>query len=116
MLGVPLWAYVVGASAAYLARVEARRRGLLDALERERRAEQTFRRRHGYRRLQPTSVIDRDAFVELWLLRTGVVDEETMRKLDAEFDALRAAGQPTLGMLTSRLMELQLEELGSSSE
>lgn len=114
LVGVPLWAYVVGASASYLAQRERQRQNLLDALNREQRAESSFiRHAHDHHQLdvRPDTILSRSMFLELFLLRNGLVSEDVLWTVDEEFEQLRKSGTLTLQRLTMRLQQLQKEEL-----
>lgn len=117
LVGVPLWAFVIGSAASYIAQRASRHHALLEALRRERSAEATFARRHAHLNLAVDSLIDRQTFLELWLLRNGLVTEETMRAVDAEYGRMTADGEGlTLGCLVQQLQRIQMQQLGCDCE
>jgi len=102
ILGVPAWACVIGHVTGYLILFDQRQKSLSSAIEREKRAEEGFRRLRGQlsdvtnggkqskqdNNNNGAAVADRADFLSLWLLRSSMVQEETLRAMNQEFSIL----------------------------
>lgn len=114
LVSVPVWAYVIGKVAHLIASAMSSQRHILNAFEREKKAEAAFARRcvqirnrndagkdgeggksgEGGKTPPTTQHLDRASFLELWLLRNDLVSEATLASIEDEFDALHALRVP----------------------
>ena len=105
-LGVPLWAFSIGKMVENMLRAESERAMRNSRLVRERAAEDALRRLEA--RDGVPEAVDRTEFLELWLLRAGILSEATLRIVDDEFDVLRttagrADGRALVADISTRL-------------
>ena len=99
---MPLWAFCIGKIVEAMLRVDAERKSRKTRLARERAAEAALgrlERRDG----DPPIAVDRTEFLELWLLRSGLLSEAALR----EVSAAAAAAAATAAQATAAADELQ---------
>ena len=131
VIGVPLWACVINIAGSALSHEMRIRRRRVDVDARAREAvDVLLRRMHDTslsvatqrahnRKLATRESVDgiehllvtRSGFLELWLLRNGLVNEATLAAIDAEFDTLQQKGRADLAQVDLRLRFLQLVAL-----
>lgn len=132
VLGVPLWAYTIGKASLLMISIEQSRKRILNAVERERSAEQAFanalhRVQKGRHRLSwqdeegATGVqVSELGFFVLWMLRNGLIDEPNLKSLMEEFDVLKEEQESYLSVplwkVVARLRFWQSVELGLIDE
>ena len=124
---VPTWAFCVAKAASILAEREQSTRRLLSAVDRQRKAEEAYLRRLAQRAEGEAQAraVDHAGFLELWLLRNGLVTEQALSTIRSEFKQLQqvtapgsAPRDPTkppmvdLATVSLRLRFLQLCALG----